>query len=460
MLIVEDDAFDRRALRRTLARAEPSAELDEACDGHSGLQAWRGGGYDVVFLDVNLPDLDGSAVLRTMIAEDPQATVVAITGQDDRDLAVRMIEAGAVDFLEKGNLDETLLARTLDFAEVRRRAEAKFRLLVIRHHTPIVVLRDDGGVRFANPAAHVFFGWPQGQPLPPTRLELPPPGELLVWSPANGPTRRAEVHEQSVEWEGETCRLLSLRDRTALHQANEKLRDAVRRLERSNSRLEQFASTLSHDLREPLRAINSFSRILAQRYLTEEDHEGREMFGFVLDGGERMASLIAAVLEFARSGAEQLQLTEVDAGAVVEDVLLELDALIEDRGAVVEVGELPTVVADRSALARIFQNLIGNALKYADAGTPRVRIDGGRGGDGTATFTVADRGIGIASEQHERIFDPFVRLHRGDEIAGTGLGLEICRSLVEQMGGTIGVESRPGEGSTFSFTLPPNEPTD
>ncbi|MBI3446524.1 MAG: PAS domain-containing protein [Magnetospirillum sp.] len=226
-------------------------------------------------------------------------------------------------------------------------------------------------------------------------------------------------------------------------------------LSRSNSDLEQFAYVASHDLREPLRQVSSFVSLLERRYGPVLDDDGREYITYAREGAKRMDRLIIDLLEFSRIGHRALPLENVDLGKTIDEAIANLRSGIIEAGAVVErVAAMPVLVLIHDDMVRLFQNLIGNALKYRDpARTPVVKVQAGHL-DGTWTISVSDNGIGIAPQYTERIFGIFQRLHTRDKFEGTGIGLAICKKIVEQAGGRIRVESTPDHGSTFHVDLP------
>jgi signal transduction histidine kinase len=237
--------------------------------------------------------------------------------------------------------------------------------------------------------------------------------------------------------------------------ASEYLANLNRDLERSNADLEQFAYVASHDLKEPLRNIASYVQLLQRRYQGRLDPDADAFIGYTVDGVARLQTIINELLAYSRIGTGQLTLVPVQAGILVSAALAHLKGVIAEAQAVVEVkGPLPVVAADATQLGSLFQNLIANALKYRrDDVRPEVVIACAEG-PSTWDFTVRDNGIGIDPQYHQQIFDLFKRLHPRDRYSGTGIGLAICQRVVERHGGRIWVESRPGEGSTFHFTLP------
>ncbi len=222
-------------------------------------------------------------------------------------------------------------------------------------------------------------------------------------------------------------------------------------LRRSNDELRRFASVVSHDLQEPLRMVTSYLQLL-QRGLTNLTEDQRDYLEYAIDGGRRMGNLIQDLLAYSRVSAGEPNLETVDCAAMITEVKQHLKAAIEESGAEVVCGNLPMITADCSQIRQLFQNLIANAIKYRSNKHPLVQISSERDGNHWQ-FSVTDNGIGIEPKYYQRIFEMFSRLHDGN-IPGTGIGLAICQRVVERSGGKIWVESQPGLGSTFYFTIP------
>ena len=231
------------------------------------------------------------------------------------------------------------------------------------------------------------------------------------------------------------------------------LEELITRLETSNERLEQFAYAASHDLQEPLRMVTSYLQLVERRYADDLDADGEEFIEFAVDGAARMREMIDGLLEYSRVETRGNPFELIDLEVVLEDVLADLDVRIEETDAEITADSLPAVTADVSQLRQVFQNLLQNAIEYSGDRAPRVRITAERASS-RWIVSVADEGIGISPDDQDRIFEVFQRLHSRDEYAGTGIGLALCKRIVERHGGEIWVESTPGEGSTFSFTLP------
>lgn len=227
-------------------------------------------------------------------------------------------------------------------------------------------------------------------------------------------------------------------------------------LERSNRELERFAYVASHDLQEPLRKIVGFTQLLEQRYGDQLDGEAGEFMDIVVDGALRMRQLINDLLTYSRAGRRQPPMGRVELEDVLDAALDDLHVAIEESDASVTVdGPLPTAHGNDNELRELLVNLIGNALKYRGDATPEIGVSAAPHGDGWWRLTVADNGIGIDPEHHDRIFEVFQRLHGAGQYSGTGIGLAVCRQIADHHGGRIWVESTSGEGSRFHVTLPP-----
>ncbi|MGL5061174.1 MAG: PAS domain-containing sensor histidine kinase, partial [Microcoleus sp.] len=223
-------------------------------------------------------------------------------------------------------------------------------------------------------------------------------------------------------------------------------------LQRSNEQLEQFAYVASHDLQEPLRAVTSYAQLLAQRYHNNLDDRADKYINYIVGGATRMHQLINDLLAYSRAGRGK-EFEPVDCNIVVEQSLCNLQIAIAETQAAIACEPMPTLMADESQLVQLFQNLIGNAIKFCRQEIPLIQISVAQQ-DSEWLFSVRDNGIGIAPEYAERIFIIFQRLHSRREYEGTGIGLAMCKRIVERHGGRIWVDSREGEGATFCFTIP------
>jgi PAS domain S-box-containing protein len=246
------------------------------------------------------------------------------------------------------------------------------------------------------------------------------------------------------------------RDITEQMNIRQSLEGYTAELARSNEELQQFAYVASHDLQEPLRMVASYLQLLEMRYRDQLDQDAKEFIDYAVDGATRMKSLINALLSYSRVETRGKPFVQVDCESVLERALFNLQTLIQEAHAVIMHDPLPTVMADDEQLVQVFQNLIGNAIKFRDSRVPEVRI-GAVQRETDWLFCVRDNGIGIEADYLQRVFVIFQRLHTRQEYEGTGIGLAICQKIIKRHHGSIWVESTPDEGSTFYFTLPIEE---
>jgi PAS domain S-box-containing protein len=242
-------------------------------------------------------------------------------------------------------------------------------------------------------------------------------------------------------------------DVTEARRSQESLKELNASLARSNEELEQFAYVASHDLQEPLRMVASYTQLLAERYQGQLDARADRYIAYAVDGAKRMQGLINDLLTLSRVGTRTIPFAPVRCDEVIAEVVRDLGKAIEDCGARLSLGPLPTVLADRTQLGQVFHNLLANALKFRGEATPALEVSARREG-ARWRLCVADNGIGIAPQYHERIFIIFQRLCEWGKYPGSGIGLAIVKKIVERHGGRVQVESAAGEGARFSFTMP------
>ena len=250
-----------------------------------------------------------------------------------------------------------------------------------------------------------------------------------------------------------THHVLEFSDITEFRHAREELIRRTKELSRSNQELEQFAYVASHDLQEPLRMVASYTQLIAQRYSGKLDADADEFINYAVDGATRMQAIINDLLALSRVSTRNTAFSRADTKLALDKALANLRLVIGETGATIICDSLPALNADGSQLTQLFQNLVGNAIKFRGSSSPRVEI-GAEQQDGEWVFHVRDNGIGIAPEYFERIFLMFQRLHTKKEYPGTGIGLTICKKIVERHGGRIWIESEQGKGTTFYFTIP------
>jgi len=354
-----------------------------------------------------------------------------------------------------------------------------------RHHQIIetaldafVEIDSDGLITNWNARAETTFGWSRsdaiGQPfskiiIPHQYCDEHTQGLRRFLATGEGPVlnQRIEItalHRDGSEfpielaispilWSKKRFFAAFVRDVTERKRAEQELARRAEELARSNADLEQFAYVASHDLQEPLRMVASYTQLLARRYKGKLGADADEFIGFAVDGATRMQHLIQDLLSYSRVTTKGKELQVTDSGAACDQAVANLRAAIAESGAVVTTGSLPTVRADATQLTQLFQNLIGNAIKYRNEWKPEVQVAATPAED-RWVFSVQDNGIGIEPQYFERIFQMFQRLHTRKQYTGTGVGLAICRKIVERHGGRIWVESQPGKGSAFLFTIP------
>jgi PAS domain S-box-containing protein len=364
-------------------------------------------------------------------------------------------------------------------AEIRElNAEAKYRGLLEAAPDAMVVVNQGGEIVLLNLQAEKQFGYRRDELVGQKVKNIIPEGfaerlitdgtrtaaEALAQQIGTGielTGRRKDGSEFPIEimlspLEGTEGILVTaaIRDITDHKRAEEELARQAKELVRSNADLQQFAYVASHDLQEPLRMVASYTQLLAQRYKGRLDSDADEFIAYAVDGAHRMQRLIGDLLAYCRVGTVGMELRKTSSGAALEQALLNLQDAIEKSVGVVTHDALPTVVADGAQLVQLFQNVVGNAIKYRSAELPHVHVSAKKNGGHEWIFSLRDNGLGIDPKYFEKIFVMFQRLHDREESSGTGIGLTVCKKIAERHGGRMWVESEPGKGSTFYFALP------
>jgi PAS domain S-box-containing protein len=361
-------------------------------------------------------------------------------------------------------------------------SEARYRTLVDHAPDAIVTLDVQTG-RFidANPRASELYGLPRDILLTKGPVDLSPPiqpdgrpsgesardkidaavrGEIPTfrWDHrrADGVIVPCEIHLVAIPGGDRPLIRGSITDISERLRREDALKIRTAELERSNRELERFAYVASHDLQEPLRMVTSFTQLLAKRYGDKLGPDAFEFIGFAVDGAKRMQALIDDLLAYSRAGRQGVKLSRVETDRALDDALTNLKPAIESAQAVITRDPLPTVTADAIQFVQLFQNLVSNAVKFHAAAPPHVHISARRE-NGEWVFAVQDNGIGIDPAHKGKLFVMFQRLHPRHQYPGTGIGLALCKMIVERLGGRIWVDSAPGLGATFCFTVPASQ---
>jgi PAS domain S-box-containing protein len=421
------------------------------------------------------------------IKDDFRAAAGKLQSEEQRLRALRSVKAERYSsetkiFLILGTLFGILVVASAGWSTARDTAkrevaEAKFRGLLEAAPDGMVVVNQGGEIVLLNAQAEKHFGYSRDELLGQKVKRIIPEGfaeRLIADETRSAAEALAQQIGTGIELYGQRKdgsrfpieMMLSplespegmlvtaaIRDITTRREAEAHLAQKAEELRRSNEELEQFAYVASHDLQEPLRMVASYTQLLSKRYKGRLDSDADEFIAFAVDGASRMQRLIQDLLAYSRVGKRGGELVDVSSEEALQQAVTNLRGAIEDSGAHVTHDPLPRVMADDVQLTQLLQNLVGNAIKYQKPGVPLVHISAAPDGEGMWLFSIRDNGLGIDPKFFERIFGMFQRLHKREEYAGTGMGLAICKKIVERHGGKIWVESEPGAGSTFRFTL-------
>lgn len=436
ILVVEDSRLQARRLRDFLI--SHGFEVMVAYNGLEGIERAREHRPGLVLADLIMPVMDGFEMTRTMREDAALKNVplIMLTSLSNPEDILRGLEAGADGYIGKPFDEGTLLARirsTMSHRSAEDGGNSGRALMVTK-----------GSKRFEIKAGRERILWfllstyqdmvRQNVKLRETRTKLVALNEQLERLVAQ---RTADLEAEIAERK----------------KAQAELAEQARELARSNADLEQFAYAASHDLQEPLRVVAGCTQLLQRRYAGKLDGDADEFIGHAVGSVVRMRALIDDLLSYSRVGTRGKALVPADCNEIVHDVLADLREAIEESDAHIDATGLPTVYGDPTQLGQLFRNLVGNAVKFRRDEAPRIDISAEKR-DGCWQFAVADNGIGMEKDHLQYIFEVFHRLHTEEEYAGTGIGLAICKKIVERHGGEIWVESRPGEGSVFYFTIP------
>ncbi len=492
ILIVDDKADKAMALESLLL--DLKQDIIKARSGEEALRELLRDDFAVILLDVKMPNMDGfetAQMIRSRKSSE-HTPIIFITAYNDgeTDMA-RGYALGAVDYIFSPVIPEVLRAKVMVFIDLYRKTRqvraqgeqlrlaaeqravsVQLRLDSLLNRLDVGVFRTDvdGLLIEANPAFYRLLG------LSPTvnnvnlhDLYVHPAerDQVIAKVLASEQVQRLPVRMRRGDgqhlWVSMTKTLISgenggkllegmVEDVTARKEAEEVLIRKSEELARSNAELEQFAYVASHDLQEPLRMLSAYSSLLSKRYASQLDAKAQEFLGYTVEGAVRMQGLINDLLAYSRAGAREARADSMDFEVALDRCLFNLQTAIQEAGAVVTHDPLPKAAGDELLLTQLLQNLIANGIKFRTE-PPRIHVSA-RHVDGAWEVSVADNGIGIDPEHHERIFGIFQRLHPRDRFGGTGIGLAVCRKVVQRHGGRIWVDSEVGKGSTFRFTVP------
>ena len=489
VLHVEDNELDAELVAQALRRGGFSVSVVVVQAEKEFERELRLQRPDVVLADYNLPQWQGMEALEVLRREGLDIPLILVSGALGDVTAVECIKRGATDYVLKDGLarlpeairralqEEALRERQRRSDAALRESQAQLEALVQSAMDAILTVDEEQNIVMFNAAAEKMFRCSRaeglGQPIErfiPQRFRAAHSGHVRKFGESGTTNRtmdkvgtlralRADGEEFPMEASisrteagGRAFFTVILRDITERERAEKKLAEKMAELARSNADLEQFAYVASHDLQEPLRMVAAYTQLLAERYRSNLDENADKYIGYASEGALRMQSLIQDLLAFSRVGRVGAARGRVDCDAALEGVLLTLGPAIHESGAVVTHGALPVVWADGSQIVQVLQNLVGNAIKFRGKEPLVISVQAEKTGD-QWLFSVRDNGIGIAPEFAQSIFTVFQRLHTRSEYPGNGIGLAICKKIVEHCGGKIWVESQVGRGSTFKFTM-------
>ena len=487
ILILEDQMPDFELTERELRRSWPHA-LCRRVDSEAGFLDALGEDYDVILGSNALQSLGAMRALELLQQKGFDVPFIVVSGAIDEEAAAQCIKRGAADYLLKDRMARlgsaiarALMERVLRAqkahaeAELRRSKEYYQRLVETVRAIPWELDPVDWRFTYIGPQVTQLLGYSvlNGCDFGDWIVKIHPedrPQVRRALSDALLPHRDQDFRHRVIAANGSTVWMRSIVtslgrnalpkllrgftvDITEAARAEEALAQRAEELARSNQDLEDFAYVASHDLQEPLRMVSSYTQLLAERYKARLDPDADEFIAFITDGVARMQALIRDLLTYSRVTIRGREVADTDSNAALARSLTNLRAALLESGAVVSHDPLPVVKADPGQLTQVFQNLIGNSIKFRGPAAPAVRVSA-RESDREWDFSVTDNGIGIDPQYSDIIFGLFQRLHTRQEYDGTGIGLTLCKKTVERQGGRIWVESQLGEGATFRFTIP------
>jgi PAS domain S-box-containing protein len=464
ILLLDDDADDRALARLVLERELPRVDVEEIADATAFARACGKRSFDLVILELKLRWADGLAVLAALREDWPEVPVLLLTRFGNEEAAVRAVRLGAAEYLSKkpaGFLRLPLAVRAALDREPAGPAAAPLAALLDRAQFSVFSATPEGRLVNASPGFLQLLGVADLESA--NRLDLEPflaaaasqdaggAGTEVRLRRADGQTIWVEVIGTVVRTGGTTRIDGLVEDVTARKTADDEMARRSAQLRRSNEDLLQFASMASHELQEPVRMMERYTQLLKEDYKEKLGSEGDELVDFVIGAARRLRLLIEDLLALSRVESRERRTESTRLEDLLERALGNLQPVIEEHGAAVTRSPLPELEVEPSQIVQLFQNLLHNSIKFRSQEPPRVHVSARREGR-EWVFSVRDNGTGVDPAEAEAIFAIFKRLN--SQIPGTGVGLAICKKIVERHGGRIWVESAPGRGSTFFFTLP------
>jgi len=481
LLLVDDDADDRALASLVLQGRLGDLAVQETPDAISFAEHLASGGFTVAIVSERLVWGDGLRVVQSIRRRLPECLLFLLLPPGRTISAQQASDFGLAGWLPKdshGFLALPELIRDARSGGNGTGIDAGFRQLAEALPVGVFSLSVGGTVTYANGAAAEFLGASSGLALVGRAAASLLPGVDLQrqWSSLLREGRRLEEGDARVRLaDGQWRRLCihawpvagphgqvtrhdgTVQDLSVFEEVERGLARQRAALQRTNEELEQLAYALSHDLQEPLQLVSRHARLLSERYGDRLEQGAERYLGHLVTNSERMQAMLDDALSYFRAGGAAASPMPVDFGAAVDEAVANLAAIVEETGAQVRHNVLPTLPADRGQIVRLFRNLIGNALKFRADGPPRVVITA-KEREADWCLAVKDNGIGMEPELSTRIFGLFQRLHTSEEYPGTGIGLAICKRIVERHGGQIWVSSQPGQGSTFFLSVPKAAP--
>ncbi|MCJ7647942.1 MAG: response regulator, partial [Candidatus Lokiarchaeota archaeon] len=483
ILIVDDDESTCKTL--ALIFNKKGYNVQTAGTGHEALEIARNKNFNLALLDIKLPDIEGIELLVPLKKMHPDMETMMMTAYSSLETVVRALNEGASAYIMKPlEIDDILNKISTMFEKQHLIAEKKkleqelaYQALLMENVSDAIISTDKNlNVKSWNKAAEIMYGFNSDEVIGKPMSEIIPEEYPYV--------QKGDVNEQIFEngfWKGEINQkkkdnsIINIfssstlikdnmgkiqgvvtinKDITESKKGEQDLLSSIENLKYVNIELERFAYVASHDLQEPLRMIVSFIQLLEKRYKGKLDEEADEFIAFIVDGAKRMQSLITDLLLYSRIGRKEKEFSQLDVTIIVEVVISNLRKIIEETNAKITYDPLPKLIGNEAEFVQLLQNLILNAIKFhKKEETPVVHISA-KLQKNQWIISVRDNGIGIDSQFFDRIFIIFQRLHKKDEYAGTGIGLAICKKVIERHDGKIWVESELGKGSTFYFSIP------